>query len=71
MTYIKCTHQCPGGQPCRCNGAVRHTLHLCSDKTCACHQPAAYGMELAHDGSGREFYVPTGTRLAPRKRGGE
>ena len=63
MAYIKCLSKCTGGADCRCNGAVPHTLHLCHDKTCVCHTARRYGVELVHDGAGREFYVPTGARL--------
>ena len=67
-----CKVKCIGGNDCICNDVPKHphTLHTCNVAGCACHT-AAYHMERVHDDSGREFYVPTGTRLAPRKRGGE
>ena len=61
---------CIGGRRCICDRGIEHEHCICSVTTCECHAAAAYRMELTHDGSGREFYVPTGTRLAPRKRGG-
>ena len=57
MAYIKCSHKCPGNRECRCNGAVKHTLHLCSDKTCACHQARRYGLERTIV-AGRDVYAP-------------
>jgi len=68
MAYIKCSAKCTGGADCRCNGAVPHTLHLCHDKTCVCHTARRYGVELVHDGAGREYYVPTGARLVRKVR---
>ena len=61
-----CRHQCAGGDKCSCNGAVPHTLHICRNPKCPCHT-AAYHMDLVTDSAGREFYIPTGARLAPRK----
>ena len=59
MSYIKCAHKCPGGQPCRCNGAIKHVYHLCSDKTCSCHQARRYGLERRIV-DGREVYAVAG-----------
>ena len=59
MAYIKCQHKCPGGQSCRCDGAIKHALHLCSDKTCSCHTARRYGLERRIVG-GREVYAVAG-----------
>ena len=60
-----CPAQCRGGQPCACmrssySGQDKHTLHLCSDPACACHQPAAYGLVRAQGRDGAERYVRAG-----------
>ena len=56
---IRCPYECPGGRRCTCNGAVKHTLHLCSDKACTCHQERRYGLQYAIvDGHG--VYVRAG-----------
>ena len=60
---------CIGGRRCVCNSEMPHEHCICGDPLCKCHQPDAYGMELAHDGSGREAYIPHGARLVVRKRG--
>ena len=45
-TSARCNGQCPGGRRCSCNNTP-HTLHLCSDKGCTCHQERRYGLERA------------------------
>jgi hypothetical protein len=58
-----CHHQCAGGEKCKCNGAIPHKLHICSNPRCECHDPAAYGVEMVTQRNGRELYIPTGARL--------
>ena len=38
-----CLERCAGGNPCALS-AHRHSLHVCGDPACACHQPSGYGM---------------------------
>ena len=38
----ECSSKCPGKQPCALDPAVRHTLHLCTDPDCSCHQRDRY-----------------------------
>ena len=38
----ECSSKCPGRRACALNPAVRHTLHLCTDPTCLCHQRVRY-----------------------------
>lgn len=55
-TAERCKHQCPEGQPCCLRGNVPHTLHVCSNPLCPCHQRDRYepnwwlkGVTLAAD----------------------
>lgn len=53
---IPCRAKCRGGNTCRCNGSG-HAHHICSDRTCACHTPAAYGLEKVVLRNGSEVYA--------------
>ena len=57
-TSARCNGQCPGGRRCSCSNTP-HTLHLCSDKACTCHQERRYGLERAIV-DGREVYRRAG-----------
>lgn len=41
----RCRHQCPGGAQCGCRGDIRHTLHVCPNEHCICHEQARYEPE--------------------------
>lgn len=51
----KCGGKCYGGRRCSCDGNTAHEQHVCSDEHCACHTPAAWGLERAVV-NGREVY---------------
>ena len=42
-----CTHQCEAGNPCALRGGIRHTIHVCNDRYCQCHQYEAYQQRRA------------------------
>ena len=37
-----CHEPCPGGQSCCLRVDIPHTLHMCNDKDCFCHEAARY-----------------------------
>lgn len=59
----KCTHKCPGGHECTCNGLRPHEHHICKDAACACHTAEAYGLE-AVTVQHQAVYVPLARRMA-------
>lgn len=66
MTATKCQHDCAGNHACGCNGAVKHTLHICRNPHCVCHTAHGYGLEPVQG-----VYVPEGAALVrkPREQG--
>jgi len=52
----KCGGKCYGGRRCSCDGNAPHEQHVCSDKDCACHTPAAFGLVKVVRRDGREVY---------------
>lgn len=40
-----CRRTCPGGNPCTCNEAVDHWLHICQHEACYCHTRQRYDEE--------------------------
>ena len=57
----KCTHKCPGGRECTCNGMILHEHHICRTPGCACHTAEAYGLEMVTDAR-QAVYVPARTQ---------
>jgi hypothetical protein len=42
----RCRHMCPGGAQCGCDADVRHTLHICPNGKCICHEQDRYELGL-------------------------
>lgn len=57
-----CHHCCPQGHPCACK-AVGHTLHVCGDEACSCHQQERYRTEAARVAYVRTTYRSGGIRV--------
>ncbi len=59
----KCQHKCSGDHACGCNGAIKHTLHICRNPHCVCHTAHSYGLEPVQG-----VYIHEGAALVRKAR---